>query len=95
MIYTVTFEITGCYEDSNGNDFKKKALSEVDFEAKSLNKLFELLDKQETIDSVDDSAVIDASRFDDLYETIIEYVCIVDSRGREVYRDSNWESIGG
>jgi len=90
MIYTVTFEITGCYEDSNGDYTYKKSLQEVDFEAKSLNKLFELLDKQETIDSVDDSGAIDASKFDDLFETIIEYVLIVDSKGKEVYRDKSY-----
>ena len=87
MIFTVTFQITAYHENSRLN---KKSLQEKDFEAKSLDKLFEILDERETIDSVDDSDVM----VDDPIEVNVEYVLICDEKGKEVYRDKSYEVKG-
>ena len=57
-----------------------------EFEADTLDDLFEILDDMDEIDQIDDQEVINDDTDEEPEEVNVEYVLIHNSEGTEVYR---------
>lgn len=85
-VFKVTFLLRSFYEDPTNN---LSTTERRDFEAATLQELFELLDDEDVIETLDDTPVINAGTNESPDEINIEYVLIHDSNGDLVYRDEH------
>ena len=85
--FNVTFQLKSYYADES---LDKESLVTNEYEADSLDELFEILDDTDELDQIDDDSVINHESDEDPEEINIEYVLIHDESGKEVYRDEDY-----
>ena len=85
--FNVTFQLKSYYADES---LDKETLVTNDYEADSLDELFETLDDTDELDQIDDDSVINHESDEEPEEINIEYVLIHDGSGKEVYRDEDY-----
>lgn len=86
--FVVTFELKSFYEDEK---FNKTAILTKEFEADSLDDLFETLDDTDEIDQIDDQEAINEDTDEEPEEINVEYVLIHNPEGTELYRDEDYK----
>ena len=88
-LFIVTFQLKSFYDDET---YDKNVMSTKEFQADSLEDLFERLDDIDEIEKVDDQMVINDCTDDEPLEINVEYVLIHDSNGQVLYKDDDYKS---
>ena len=88
-LFIVTFQLKSFYDDET---YDKNVISTKEFQADSLEDLFERLDDIDEIEKVDDQMVINDCTDDEPLEINVEYVLIHDSNGQVLYKDDDYKS---